>query len=211
VATLEKPMTRLAALSAKERVADLLNRSQEGDEKAVAEARSLLEQDPALWDGIGQLASTAIISWVRAVIGKKTIASEGVHRQLRILRDELGGPDPSPLERLCIQRVQMTWVQLWSAEALYAQNMANYSLAQHDFHQRRISMSQKRYLAAIRALATVRRLLLPRPPAVSIAQMNVGQHQTTGVALRTCADCIGTTGTNNRGGVIGELRAGAAD
>jgi hypothetical protein len=57
------------------------------------------------------------------------------------------------------------------------------SLALHDFHQRRITQSQKRYLAAIKALATVRRLLTPRLPAVMIGQMNVGQHQTNGTML----------------------------
>src|SRR5207237_586043 len=98
------------------------------------------------------------LSLAHAAAADNALVREGRMAQVRALRRELAGDDAPPLERLLAQRVALCWLALHYAETVYAQAMGELSLRQADFHQRRISAAQGRYLAAIRALAAVRRL-----------------------------------------------------
>ena len=78
------------------------------------------------------------------------------------LRAEIAGENPSPLEQLLVERVVATWLQLYYADAVYAQ--ANkpgvfQSLLQN--LQRRQESAQRSHLAAIKQLAVIRKLLTP--------------------------------------------------
>ena len=87
-----------------------------------------------------------------------------------MLRDELAGTAPTPIERLVVERIVACWLQLHQLELSYGAqaSMAN-ELA--TYYQRSIDRAQKRYLAAIKALAYVRRLARP------VVQMNVARRQ----------------------------------
>ena len=89
------------------------------------------------------------------------------------MRRELNGLAPRPLERLLVARIATNWLTLQYAEALYAQRMkdGNLPLDVSTHQQERIDRSQRRYLAAIRALAHLRRLQVPA------VQVNVAEKQ----------------------------------
>jgi hypothetical protein len=55
----------------------------------------------------------------------------------------------------------MCRLQLNRYEVVYAQRTSELSVAQSEFHQRRIDGVHRRYLASIKALAQVRRLHVP--------------------------------------------------
>jgi hypothetical protein len=69
----------------------------------------------------------------------------------------------------------MCWLQLHYAEQKYAEialeNDPGVDWSQEEWHQRRIDRLQQRYLAAIKGLAQVRRLLKPS------MQINVAEQQ----------------------------------
>jgi hypothetical protein len=98
-------------------------------------------------------------------------SNRAIARKYAALTKELAGPQPSPLERLLVERIVICWLQLYYADTLYAQHMEDLSFQQAEFHQQRISKAQARYLAAIRTLAQVRRLGVPA------VQVNIGQQQ----------------------------------
>ena len=54
--------------------------------------------------------------------------------------------------------------------AIYTQNLGNFSLAQSDFHQRRIDKAHRRYISSIKALAQIRKM----GPAL---QINIAEKQ----------------------------------
>lgn len=80
------------------------------------------------------------------------------------------GPAPTALERLLVERIATCWLHLHQLELTYAaqQSMA---LPLAAYYQRTISAAQKRYLAAIWALAQVRKLALP------VLQVNIAGKQ----------------------------------
>jgi hypothetical protein len=94
------------------------------------------------------------------------------------MREEIAGENPSALERLLAERIALCWLQLQYYEAIYAQNLSTFTIAQGEHHQRRIDKAHRRYLSAMRTLAQIRKL----GPAV---QINIAEKQ------------INTTGTTN--------------
>jgi hypothetical protein len=98
-------------------------------------------------------------------------SNRAIARKCAAFTKELAGPQPSPLERLLVERIAMCWLHLSYAEALYAQNIQVLSCQQAEHYERRLSKAQARYLSAIRTLAQVRRLGVPA------VQVNIGQQQ----------------------------------
>jgi hypothetical protein len=76
---------------------------------------------------------------------------------------ELVGPDSSPLEWLLAGRVAACWLQVQDAEYRFGSMVEAASYKEREFGLRRMESAQKRHLAAIKALAAIRKLA--RPPA----------------------------------------------
>lgn len=124
------------------RVNALLPGANDGDRCALAELREVLDSNPELWKALGAL------------------------------RRELTGPAPTPLERLLVDRVALGWLGLTAVEGAYHRALeGGLDRSDDEFHQKRVERAQRRYLAAIKALATVRRLGVPA------LQVNVADKQ----------------------------------
>jgi hypothetical protein len=108
---------------------------------------------------------------------------EALPRKLQRLREELAGPNPTPIERLLVERVVACWLQVQDADIRYAQ-AEDLSRASYDYYQRRMDRCHKRYLSAIKTLATVRKLALP------VLQVNIAEKQ-----VNMAGPCLPTNGT----------------
>ena len=115
---------------------------------------------------------------LKAFFGKEALLTqEAQRRKCAALRRELAGEHPTPLKTLLVDRIVLSGLHLYYAEALYAQHLETFSLKQHEFYQWRLSLAQSRYLAAIRTLAQVKRL---QAPAV---QVNIAREQLNVAAI----------------------------
>ena len=107
---------------------------------------------------------------VQTLSGKDLILKESLTVKLKLLREEVGGPNPTALERLLTERVVACWLFLYYAENIMTQTLKS-SMEWCEFHQRRIDHAHKRYLSAIRSLAQIRKLALP------VLQVNIARKQ----------------------------------
>jgi hypothetical protein len=151
-----------------ERLQRLVERAEGGDEGVMPELRAALDANPWVWQRYGDLGRQSEAAWLQLVAGKNLLLLEATQRKAEQLRAELAGPAPSPLERLLVERVVACWLQTNFADASYAQLKGN-DPAQHTAALRRQNSAQQRYLQAVKALATVRKLLRPAPAPVEIA------------------------------------------
>jgi hypothetical protein len=150
----------------------LLDRAQKGDTSTLPAVREML-QTPTVVDAFGgNLAQQAELSLVNAAAGDNLVFREALTRKLELIRAELAGPSPTPLERLLVDRIVTCWLQLSDADVRAAQ-AKDLSPAWAEFYQRRMDRAHRRYLSAIKTLATVRRLALP----VLIGQVNIASKQ----------------------------------
>jgi hypothetical protein len=73
------------------------------------------------------------------------------------LRAELAGPNPSPLERLLVERIAICWLQSYHADQRHA-SATSWTTSLN--YAQEAERAQRRLESAIRTLATVRRLAL---------------------------------------------------
>jgi hypothetical protein len=131
--------------------------------------RELLNR-PHWVEACGNLAAHFEQTLIRKFSGEDLAVSEGLRRKLDSLRVELGGPTPTPLERLLVERITACWLHLYHLETCYA-GKDGVSLELGGYYQKCIDRAHRRYLTAIKTLAVVRKLALP------VLQVNIARKQ----------------------------------
>jgi hypothetical protein len=175
-------MTAIEILDAPQAMLEIIKRAQSGDEEAMPMLRGMLDQVPAIREVLGaDLERTVECSISKSLGGEDNLAfHEAMKRKLAALREDLEGPSPSPTERLLVDRIVACWLQMQEADLRYAQT-GNCSFAQANYHLRRQDCAHRRFLSAMKTLATIRKLGLPT------LQLNIGANQVN--VADTAASC----------------------
>ena len=111
------------------------------------------------------------------LLEENLLVREAYTRQMVALRSELGADTAPALERLLIERIVLCGHALQKAELSHARFRLQdrQTMAEGNYLDLALERAQKRYLAAIQALATVRKLKLP--DTVQAVQVNIGDKQ----------------------------------
>jgi hypothetical protein len=140
------------------RLEALGQRALEGEPAALAEVREVFGRHPALRSQVGDLARVTLSSWMLKAVGRdESLFLDGLAGKLERMRAQLEGGAASPLERLLIDRVLITWLQVRHAEVSYAQ-AAGLSREEAEHRQRRVERANRGHLRACKTLAEVQRL-----------------------------------------------------
>jgi hypothetical protein len=158
------------AIRLTEDIRKLVQRAEQGDLSVLPALRQVLDENPTLWRHYGDLAELAQLTWLNLACGSNLALRESISRRLEELRTELASENALPLEGLLVERVVVGWLQTSYADVHLAQvknhgpDPARVRAATH-----LLDRAQQRYLAAIRQLAVVRKLLRPLPSPIEIA------------------------------------------
>ena len=147
----------------------LIERAQDGDKDALPDLRKVLYEAPRIARYI-DLARNVERSIVESMSGDELFTREAIPHNLKAMRKEIAGENPSPLERLLAERITVCWLELQYFQTIYAQQLGDLSITQSDYHQRRIDKAHRRYLSSIKALVQIRKM----GPAV---QINIAEKQ----------------------------------
>ena len=137
---------------------ELVDRARKGDQAVLPLLREVLDDRPDLWQHAGDLARHAQEAWIKLTAGQDLYIAESLRRRAEELKAELAGPDPTPLERVLSDRAVACWLQVEHASLSYVGGAAD-GLRLLEFNDRRQDRAQRRYIQALGALATVRKLL----------------------------------------------------
>lgn len=147
---------------------DVIERAQRGDHSALPALKGILDAGRyALAEGVAELAHNAVLG---RLAGKDLVCRELLKRDVTRLAAELAGGDPTPLERLLAERSALCWLDATTLDILYAAD-AGLTPAQSEHAGRARDRAHRRFLAAARALAQVKKLGLPA------VQINIGRNQ----------------------------------
>lgn len=155
------PLTRAEGLRI------LVERANTGSASALAALRELLTKCPELWQIVGNLSRQAEFAWCDMISGGDHLVTEMAKRHLGNLKTQLAGTSPTPVERLLVDLIGVTWLGLQYSEMALAKP-GTCSAAEGNYRLRRAESCQRRHLAALRTLATLRALVpVGLAPAVS--------------------------------------------
>jgi hypothetical protein len=173
----------------REELARLLERAETGDQTVLPALRKLMEENPALWQGYGDLAAQAEASLIKLAAGANLVLAEGLLRKTEALRAELAGPEASPLERLLAARVVICGLQTnyFDLQIIQARdgNPARMKLLLHH-----LESAHRRQLSAVKMLATIRKLLAPVTSPVQIATQLGSKGQGTRLRVTVPAEGV---------------------
>lgn len=129
-----------------------------GRKEILPKLRKLLAENPELWKQVGNLALQSQESWLQLISGQNLYLGEALRRHLDEMRSDLSGPKASPLERILVDRILATHVQVLYFETMEAQIPGeNRRLAQ--YRLQRQDQAHRQFLSAVKTLATVRNLM----------------------------------------------------
>ena len=126
-----------------------------------------MKQYPGLVEEGGNLAALVEQELVGVVTGRQVLFRETLRAKTGKHAAGIGRPQTQPHRGLLVERVVVCWLQVYHADAAAAQ-AENHTFVQGDYNQRRQDRAHRRFLSAVKTLATVRRLALPTLVAVSV-------------------------------------------
>jgi hypothetical protein len=142
-----------------QRLRELARRVEQGDPAARAELRQALDDNPRVWQTHANLALQAQEAWLGLAADPDRLLREALRRNLEELQADLAGPEPSPVERLLVGRAAALWLQVHHADLAAAQARGTPAALRE--LQLRQESAERRFQAAIKQLAVVRKLLRP--------------------------------------------------
>lgn len=161
----------------RDEVEALLERARRGDQSCLPQLRALFADGKrGSWyvEALGSPPAWLFDSLAKSAAGKDLAVREALERNMERVRRDLEGPDPTPIERLLAERAAICWAEVNLRGTIYEQ-ARDLTIRQAEFHQRRIDAAHRRFLSAVRTLATVRKLAAPSL-RINVAknQVNVG-------------------------------------
>ena len=150
---------RTAALPTRPEFEELIRQANEGVDTALEELRRVLDQQPQIWQKIGDMGGHALQSLYRLISGGNKLVTESLQRRTAELRLQLEGPAPTPLERLAVQRVVICMLEVEYATTAYPEPRGK-SLGQQRHILRYKDSAQRRFDASMKSLLLIRSLLL---------------------------------------------------
>lgn len=143
-------------------IQELMKRASEGNATCLAGLPRVLDDNPQIWQVVGNVGSLAERHWIELMAEGNKLAEESIIRRLRATKAELAGPNPSPLEALLIDVIGIASLASMHGEIVAAQGGG--SIQQAAFRQRRAESTQRRFLRAVKTLAMVRALSAKTTP-----------------------------------------------
>jgi hypothetical protein len=160
----------------------LSDKAEAGDGEARKELRRLVRSSsPEVIGRAADIGRKAARTLVRTASGGDPLTEEALYAKLDAMRVEIAGESPTALEVLLTERVVLLWMFTALLEALlatqYRRNVGDGSerlSPSYLLQQSRIlEAANRRYLAAIRELARVRKLQATTPGVQVNTQVNI--------------------------------------
>jgi hypothetical protein len=145
--------------SREDELGDLVAAARQGDQSVLPQLRAALDDNPDLWRHAADLGAHAEHAWIELIAGSDAYVGESLHRRVAEMKQELAGTaTPTALEKLLIQRITVGWLITNFADLSYVQGK-NQPLALAKYALDRQDRSQRRFLAAIAGLQSMRKVL----------------------------------------------------
>lgn len=163
------------AVSPPEEVYDLLSRTnkQKPARKDVEALRKALHEYPGLWRKYGDLARLTQHQIIAKSEATQAV-SESLNRGVSEMREEMGFQTASPLERLLIEQVVLTWLHFYKTQYSYDEHLRLSLPTKHrDFWDRHLNAAQRRFLRSLETLARVRKMSRRGQIQINVAEQQV--------------------------------------
>jgi hypothetical protein len=137
-------------------LAALVQQARAGDPTVLPRLRELLDRHPEVWERIGDLGRSVESVWLDVLSGGNVVVRESIRRHVDQMRRDLAGPHPTRAEAMLVEQVVATWLEVQLCQCNLADQTGTGSIPQATYRLRRGEVAQRKFLAAMKTLATLR-------------------------------------------------------
>jgi hypothetical protein len=141
-------------LSARQLLTQLNVSANAGDPGAINDLRKVLDQNPEIWQGLGDLARHAEFTLINQIGSTSPALRESLNRKCQQMRSELVGNEPTPLEKAAADRVICCWLEVYLIQSQFGVLPTDVTIARKVDQLK--NSSNRRYDSALRSLAHVK-------------------------------------------------------
>jgi hypothetical protein len=163
----------------------LSERAEEGDRAARQELRRVLRSSsPEIVARCSDFSRRGQWLLVKTISAGEPLMEEALSRRLDLMREELAGENPLPLEVLLVERIVSTWLivelheMLLNCQLQRGEDVPRVPPSYLKFVLGWLESYHRRLLGAIKALAQVRRLQSGMPNSQTNIQVNLSDKTT---------------------------------
>lgn len=128
---------------------ELAARAQSGDKAAIAELGRVLDENPQLWQTVGDLSAHVEKIFIDLLAGNNRLVAESLVRQVASMRMQFLGDSPSPAQKMVVDEIIAAWLSIKHAEIKAAEPSDDH-LNRARFYEKRLEAARRQFLAAIR-------------------------------------------------------------
>jgi hypothetical protein len=155
-------------------IKELMERARDGDKAMQPLVRKLFDKDEreggSLLETYGDIYAQTRRVMTTLSVGNNLVAQEALRRKINDIRDDLAGPNPTALERILCERVALCWFDAHETDRRFVDH-SDITFKAAEYQESRRDRAHKRFLAACKTLAKVRKLAVPA------IQVNVANQQ----------------------------------
>lgn len=142
--------------TSQERFSSLMERANAGDQEAIRQLRQTLDANQQLWKEGSNLGRLVEEKLIQRVAGRSVLVAESTKRAVAEMQRELAGENPPLIVALAAQRVTASWLNLQMLELEEGNGPADRSSPEGRWRLRHLDQAHRRFLSALRMLATLR-------------------------------------------------------
>jgi len=138
----------------------------------LQEIRNFLINRPQLCKAVFGLVEAVQGEIIKNMMGDQALTQIAIEEYVLSVREEMGYNDAPIMEKLIIENIIISWLRVYFCESQLSFRMSGQvSMSVLEFWERRLTVSQRRYLAACESLAKIRKMKIPA------VQLNIGEKQ----------------------------------
>jgi hypothetical protein len=141
----------------------LVEQANAGDSTSLTRLRQTLDENPGIWQRIGDLGLVAENALIELASGGNQLVRESVQRKVQELKQDLLPINPTPLEKLAVQRVVTCWLDCEYTTTKFPEPKGA-TLGQQRFTLKMKDSASRRYDAAMKSLLLIQKLLPHHQP-----------------------------------------------
>jgi hypothetical protein len=136
---------------------ELVRRASDGNDACLAGLKRILDDRPEIWRKVGNVAAMTEKAWVDLLAGTNALVQQAIPRRLKAVKAELAGSQPTAIEKLLVDLIGTHFLAANHAQCEAASRGG--SIQQATLQLKRAESANRRFLSAVKMLATVRSLM----------------------------------------------------
>ncbi|MBD3673914.1 MAG: hypothetical protein HUJ26_10350 [Planctomycetaceae bacterium] len=131
----------------------LIRQAENDDDETLRQLKLMMDGNENLWRPFGDLSQSVIRQLLDATVGNNVMAREGLKRQMEEMREELHGESVSPIRRMAVEQVLITWLDVHYQVLLASQ--PGLSKTARKCLEARVQRARKRHREALTNVAQI--------------------------------------------------------